>query len=224
MSALLSVSLVHCDPWAGVPPPITPAADDDPVRPEPKSLAILCVIDDSPNEFSPQRACSALMMFGGNVVSGPDKPYDAMLTFRATVTAPNGEPRQHCPKGENPLCSTAYRVHVVAEVRSSEGVVDHIVAEGDHEREGVSSEHLEENIVLALLHSQKLIEFAQERSATKPAPADPEAEKRAWNNSGYDECRRTASACDGVRKYLRDFPKGWHALQAQTVLKLSGDR
>lgn len=224
MSPLLFVALVHCDPWAGVRPPITPAFDDDPVRPEAKSVALLCVIDDSPGEFSPARACEALMMFGGNVVSGPDKPYDATVTFHATVTAPNGEQRPHCPRGENPLCSNAYRVHVVVELRSSDGVVDHIVAESDHERDGVSSEHFEDHIARALLQSEKLVEFAQQRAAAKPPPVDPEAERRAWKNSGHEECIHDASACEGVRQYLKDFPSGWHVQAAQMTLKFSAGR
>jgi hypothetical protein len=67
----------------------------------------------------------------------------------------------------------------------------------------------------------QLAQEEEEERARRKAERQKEGDQKAWLGARTLECRSPArlDACDGVRGYLMDHPKGAHAAEAQQILE-----
>ena len=175
--ALLLVSLVamRCDPYADAPPPVTPSLDQS--RPAKELLGITILVPKSPDDdrFQISRVVEQVQIYT-NVVTSPGARYDVTLVFRIESTRPDGSPNDEKPcRNDNIFCDQAERIHVLAELRSDEGIIDQLVGEKDVGRKSITGENksedeysLETRLANAIVHSANLRAFAQRRTAGRP--------------------------------------------------------
>ena len=221
----------------GTPEPITPAARAaaTPVALSPEVARVRIAVPRGQNSQVDDALVGALTAAGFIVVPGAQE-HDVTVAIAATATPE----QQFFVSNVNGVSNQRFSVAVRAAIQGPAGAIDQASTTFSSVGAAVTDQNLAP-IAATFSRSQQLAAFAkakadrdsarqeakeaaeQKKEADKKAAADRDRKRQddtAWMSARPVACTepRRIEGCDGVQKYLTEFPEGAHADEARAAL------